>query len=109
MATGEDNVKTIEYRLDKIDTQLEDLKTLMVNSRLQAKDIETINTRIDRLEREQKEIREKIELQEQKLEEVAQAPMKKSASRWNYILDYVFKGLVGAAVLYFFVKTGIEQ
>lgn len=101
METGDNRVKTIEYRLDKIDTQLDALKTLMVDSKLQEKDIKSIYARIEKLEADQSEIREK-------LEELEDAPTKKSAMKWDFILDYIFKALVAAAVLFIFVRLGIQ-
>lgn len=117
--TEGDKMKTIEYRLDKIDSQLENLKTLMVDSKLQEKDIKTIYERIDKLEQAQAELREQLEqeqierrkqiaVQQERIEEIKNEPIKKSAAKWEYILDYAFKGLVAAAVLFIFVRLGIQ-
>jgi hypothetical protein len=105
-------VKTIEYRLDKIDTQLNDLKTLMVNSSLQAKDIAIIYDRLDKVEKEQQVLREQFEAHEEqsagKFEELKQEPIKQSAGRWNYIVDYVYKMAVAAVIGYLLVKWGLK-
>lgn len=97
----EERNSTIEFRLSAIEKQLEDLKSLMVEAKLYEKDLQVINNRISLLEKEQSKIKEKVEV----LEEL---PFKKEAARWEYIIDYLFKGLVASFALFVFIKLGLK-
>lgn len=54
------------------------------------------------------EIEAKLEDHEHRLIDVENAPNKKDASKWQYIMDYVFKFMVGGVVIYFASKMGIK-
>lgn len=93
--------ETINYRLEKIEKSIEELHKVIIDSRIQAKDIEDIKSDIFCLSG-------KVEAQETKLQLIELKPTKEKAEKWQYIIDYVFKTLVAVAIGAFLFKFGIK-
>lgn len=85
------NCATIEYRLDKIEETLSDVKEILVESKLQRKDIEDLNEDIE-------VINGRLSKHSQDIDEVKNKDVKKDAGRWRYIIDYLFKFIVAGLV-----------
>lgn len=60
------------------------------------------------LKGENEKLKEQISKLEERVSVLEKAPDKKSASKWNYIMDYIFKAAVGIAVTYFIMKLGLQ-
>lgn len=54
------------------------------------------------------EIKAQLADHEKRLVEVENAPVKKDAGRWQYIVDYIFKFVVAAVIVYAATKLGIK-
>lgn len=100
--------ETQDYRLDKMDRQLEGLEKkvdqlleLLTEFKIQKKDIERIFEQQEELKADMDRI--KVEVSALKL-----MPEKKSAERWNYIVEYIFKGIVAVAIAAVLVKAGLK-
>lgn len=91
----------IAYRLDNIEIKLADMQKLIEGNILQDKDIKDLQSKMSKAEFE-------ISAMKKEIETIKQEPVKKSAKRFDYIIDYIFKALVAigfAAVLY---KLGLK-
>lgn len=101
MEEHDDNIGTINFRLSQIESSLQDVKDLLVSVKMAGKDIQE-------LQGDYKTIEERVKKCEQDIAEIRQMPEKKSAERWQYILDYIFKFTISAAVIYFAKKMGVR-
>lgn len=92
----------INYRLESIENTLGELKALLV-------DVPRLQDRITLCEKQTDENKLDIEHLQNEVQEVSQRPAKKDAARWQYILDFVFKTLVAAAVVLLLAKIGVKS
>lgn len=93
--------ETVNYRLEKIENSIEELRKVLVDSRIQAHDIEDMKSDILRHEG-------KFDKLENKVHELEVKPTKEKADKWQYILDYVFKSIVAVAIGTILVKVGLK-
>ena len=93
--------ETVNYRLEKIETSIEELRKVLVDSRIQAHDIEDMKSDIIRHEG-------KLDKLENKVQELELKPTKEKADKWQYILDYIFKSIVAVAIGVILVKVGLK-
>lgn len=93
------NLEVVDYRLKNIENQLSELKDLLVQVPMLNKEIADMDKRLSFAEADIKTVKEDIN-------RMKIAPVKKSAERWQYIIDYIFKGLVALAVAYLFAYKG---
>ena len=104
----------IEYRLDKIDTALEELKEIVIESKLQRNDINLLKEEIDELQTSTNKRLDKHSNQIDTLcinlnslnNSFETKDLKKDAGKWRYVMDYVFKliitGIISGKVLGWF-------
>lgn len=100
MADGTE-FETVNYRLEKIENSIEDLRKVLIESRIQAHDIEEMKSDIAK-------VSGKVEGIETKLQILELKPTKEKAEKWQYIIDYVFKTLIALAVGALLVKMGLK-
>lgn len=81
----------IQFRLDSIDEQLKQMQDIIKNNILQDRDIEDLRQRMLLAESE-------IACIKTNMTKLANQPAAEKAERWKYITDYIFKGIVAAAV-----------
>ena len=93
--------ETVNFRLEKIENSIEELRKVLIDSRIQAHDIEDMKADIIRHEG-------KIDKLENKVQELELKPTKEKADKWQYILDYVFKSIVAVAIGVILVKVGLK-
>lgn len=99
---GEDkDIALINYRLVSIEQQISELKELLI-------DVPRLKDRLVITEKQSEENKNEIEELKYKVQELQNAPVKKDAARWQYILDFIFKLFVSAAVIYFFSQMGVK-
>ena len=91
----------IQFRLDSIDEQLKQMQDIIKNNILQDRDIEDLRQRMLLAESEIACIKTKMDAIEHK-------PSEEKAARWKYITDFIFKGLVAAAIAGLAYKLGIS-
>ena len=140
------NVEVLNYRLEAIETEIKNLKSLLIDVPLLISKVEVMSKEFkedlkqteERLESKaaqrdtnlRTEIYSRLQLAERRITELENevvriksnskesnkeiadlkaAPDKKSAAKWNYIMDYAFKALVTIAVGYFLYKIGLSN
>ena len=93
--------ETIDFRLDKIEKAIEELKSIVVESKIQRHDIDDMKSDILKWEN-------KIDTLEIKMRAIESRPEKERAQKWQYIIDYVLKTLIALAVGALLVKMGLK-
>lgn len=96
-----ENFDTINYRLEKIEQTLSDLKQVIVENKLQARDIKDLSKRNN-------ELLEAINSHDKRIRLLEQKPTQEKADRWQFIIDYIFKGIIVALATYFLAKLGLN-
>lgn len=98
-----DNVATaaIDYRLNNIEQTLAELKDVVIETRLQQKDIHSLMEK-------QEEILNAINSHDRRIRELEQSPAKNKAAKWQIVSDTVFKGVLGAILAIVLVKIGLK-
>ena len=139
------SVEILNYRLETIETEIKELKSLLVDvpllisrvenmsrdfkedlkhveERLESKSaqrdtnlrtelysrLQLAERRITELENEVTKIKSNSNESNKDIAELKAAPDRKSAAKWNQIIDIAFKTLVTIAVTYFLYKIGIK-
>lgn len=92
--TSEITMETLNYRLEQLEKSVSELKELLVNSKLQDKDIETLKTEVNDLDT--------------RVSSLEKSPAEKKASWFDKVLDIVFKLAITAIVGIFLAKIGLE-
>lgn len=96
---NESNV--LDFRLTNIENTLNELKNVLVETKLQQRDI-------DDLKKMQQETLEAINSHDKRIRNLEIAPDKDKASKWELIADYLFKGILGAVVVVILAKIGLN-
>ena len=91
--TSEITMETLNYRLEQLEKSVSELKELLVNSKLQDKDIETLKTDVSNLET--------------RVGNLEKAPAETKASWFDKGLDIVFKLAITAIVGIVLAKIGL--
>lgn len=91
---SEITMETLNYRLEQLEKSVSELKSLLVDSKLQDKDIETLKTDVSDLET--------------RVGNLEKAPSEAKASWFNKVVDIVFKLAITAVVGVFLTKIGLS-
>jgi Mg2+ and Co2+ transporter CorA len=98
----------IDYRLGNIEKTLAELKDVIIENKMQARDIRELQDEV-------KEFLQAINTHDKRIKDLEQAPKERSAHKWEYLIDVVMKLLIGAAatvitiaVTYTLSKMGIR-
>ena len=91
--TSEITMETLNYRLEQLEKSVSELKELLVNSKLQDKDIKSLNERVENLET--------------RVSNLEKAPAEAKASWFDKGLDIVFKLAITAIVGIVLAKIGL--
>ena len=97
----QENIGTINYRLTNIESTLAELKTVIVENKLQDKEIATVKEKLN-------ECIQAINAHDQRLKRVELAPVESKAARWQQIIDSIFKFIIGSTIAFAAVKIGIK-
>lgn len=97
---SEITMETLNYRLEQLEKSVSELKELLVNSKLQDKDIETLKTKVEELE-------EKVNSLEERVSNLEKTPAETKASWFDKGLDIVFKLAITAIVGIVLAKIGL--
>lgn len=97
----ESNIDVLDYRLQSIEAEIKELKGLLVS-------VPIMNNAIDNLEKRVSTCETNIDLLNREMSKVKNEPVKKSAERWQYISDYIFKTIVTIAVAALLFKMGLK-
>ena len=96
-----ENIGTINYRLTNIESTLAELKTVIVENKLQDKEISAVKEKLT-------ECIQAINAHDQRIKKVELEPVESKAARWQQILDSIFKFIIGSAIAFAAVKIGIK-
>ena len=91
---GEITMETLNYRLEQLEKSVSELKSLLVDSKLQDKDIETLKTDVSSLET--------------RVGNLEKAPAEAKASWFDKVVDIVFKLAITAIVGVVLTKIGFS-
>lgn len=97
-----DDVNILDYRLQQIENEIKGLKELLVTVPILNNDLQNLEHRLNAAETN-------IDLLTKEVSKIKSEPMKKSAEKWNYILDYSFKTVVTVIIGYFLYKVGLSK
>jgi hypothetical protein len=90
---SEITMETLNYRLEQLEKSVSELKSLLVDSKLQDKDIETLKTDVSNLET--------------RVGNLEKAPAEAKASWFDKCVDIVFKLAITAIVGIVLAKIGL--
>lgn len=101
--TEEENndTKIINYRLTNIESTLAELKTVIVENKLQEKEIQSIKCKLD-------ECIQAFNSHDKRIRNLELEPVQHKADKWQTITDMVFKWVIGAAIGFFAIKFGLN-
>lgn len=97
----ENNEETINYRLGRIEETLSDLKDVLIENRLQAKEIQDLKISLQ-------ELINGINSHDKRIRTLKNLPSKKDAEKWKTITNFVFKGILTVIGTIALVKLGIK-
>ena len=90
---SEITMETLNYRLEQLEKSVSDLKNLLVDSKLQDKDIETLKTDVSSLET--------------RVGNLEKAPVETKANWLDKCVDIIFKLAITAGVSIVLAKIGL--
>jgi len=93
--------KIINYRLTNIESTLAELKTVIVENKLQEKEIQDIKGKLV-------ECLQAFNAHDKRIRNLEIEPVKNKADKWQTISDMVFKWVIGAAIGFAAIKFGIS-
>ena len=96
-----ENIGVLDFRLKSIEEQIKELKQLLVS-------VPIMNSAIDNLEKRVSACETNIDLLNREVTKVKNEPTKKSAEKWRYISEYIFKAIVAFGIGGILLKVGIK-
>ena len=100
------NQKIID-EINRIETKMESNENAL---RLEARSrMEAAEKRLDNIEVNHDLLIKDVSNMKSEISVLKNAPDKKSASKWNYIAESIFKTIVGIVVAYLIMKMGIKE
>ena len=93
--------KTFDYRLSNIEKTLSELKDVVVENKLQARDISEIKKLV-------KENNDAINSHDKRIRELEVAPAREKAGKWEQYSKIVMELVFSAAVLVVLCKIGLK-
>lgn len=96
-----DTIGILDFRLKSIEDEIKNLKSLLVS-------VPIMNNAIDNLEKRVSACETNIDLLNREVSKIKNEPVKKSAEKWHYICDYIFKTIVGLGVTALIIKLGLK-
>ena len=97
----QENIGTINYRLTNIESTLAELKSVIVENKLQDKEISAVKEKLT-------ECMQAINAHDQRIKRVELAPVESKAARWQQVMDSIFKFVISSAIAFAAVKFGIK-
>ncbi len=97
----EENFKTVNYRLSNIEKTLSELKDVVLENKLQARDIKDLSAKINN-------ISDMLQSQERRIQVLETKPTQEKAERWQYIVDYIFKGVIAFIAGLIVIKINLK-
>lgn len=95
------NIETVNYRLTSIEATLSELKAVIVENKLQEKEIKDIKEKLV-------ECLQAFNSHDKRIRNLEIKPIQDKASKWQTITDMVFKWAIAAGIGVFAVKFGLK-
>jgi len=92
---------TVNFRLSQIEDSIKDLRTVVLETKLQERDIKDLNE-------QQTELLQAVNSHDARIKTLENKPAQEKAAKWQYVMDYLFKTAVAAAVTYVLLKLNIH-
>jgi len=92
--------EVINFRLEAIEKSLADLKDVMLETKMQERDIKD-------LAETQNELLKAVNCHDTRIKALEIAPTQSKAEKWQFIADFIFKTVAAGAVIYFLSKIGL--
>lgn len=93
--------KTIEFRLNSIERTLSELKDVLIENKMQNRDIEDLKNKT-------KEFLNAVNAHDLRLRVLEERPLKEKAGRWSLITDNFLKTIIGIAIAILLAKVGFS-
>lgn len=100
--TDKENIGTINYRLTNIESTLTELKTVVLENKLQEKEIKDIKEKLV-------ECLQAFNAHDKRIRQLEIEPVQDKAKKWQTITDMVFKWAISAGIAYFAIKMGFKS
>lgn len=97
----QNDTKIINYRLTNIESTLSELKTVIVENKLQEKEIQDIKGKLV-------ECLQAFNAHDKRIRNLELEPVKNKADKWQQIVDMVFKTVIAGAIGFVAVKFGLK-
>lgn len=97
----DENYKLLEYRLGQIEQTVKSMKITLDNFTTQMATFAAYGLRLSALEADMDKAKEDIA-------EMQSAPYKKDASKWNNVVEWIFKAIVLACMGIILAKVGLK-
>lgn len=95
------NTEALDYRLSNIEKTLSELKDVVVENKIQARDIEELKIKTG-------EFVNAINSHDQRIRVLEMRPYKEKATMWTSIVDTVVKLIISAGVVAVLAKIGLK-
>jgi galactose-1-phosphate uridylyltransferase len=96
------NIETVNFRLTSIEATLSELKAVIVENKLQEKEIKDIKEKLV-------ECLQAFNSHDKRIRNLEIKPIQDKASKWQTITDMVFKWAISAGIAYFAIKMGFKS
>lgn len=96
------NIETVNFRLTSIEATLSELKAVIVENKLQEKEIKDIKEKLV-------ECLQAFNSHDKRIRNLEIKPIQDKASKWQTITDMVFKWAISAGIAYFAIKMGLKS
>lgn len=91
----------LDYRLQSIEHELKSLKELLVTVPILNNDLQNLEHRIETAETN-------IDILNKEISMLKNEPIRKSADKWKFITDFIFKSIVAIVVGWALIRIGLQ-
>ena len=92
--TKEESLEIMNFRLTNIEKSIEELKDVVLDTKLQERDIKDLAAT-------QNELLKAVNAHDVRIKNLELKPTKEKADRWQFIVEYIFKTVVAGIIIYF--------
>lgn len=92
--TKEESLEIMNFRLTNIEKSIEELKDVVLDTKLQERDIKDLAAT-------QNELLKAVNAHDVRIKNLELKPTKEKADRWQFIVEYIFKTAVAGVIIYF--------
>lgn len=96
-----EEIGILDYRLKSIESELKELKELLVEVPILSNTVQSLEHRISACE-------SNLDTLTMEVSKLKSEPLRHNAEKWKTISDYIFKAVVAVIIGYVFTKIGLE-